>query len=338
MKRNMFVVAFAAILISPLFAQGQQQNPLYLQYIAQWRDVVVANQQNYGIPASITMAQALLESAAGTSELAINAKNHFGIKCTSEWTGETYLKDDDKKDDCFRVYNDAKESFDDHSAFLHRARYQPLFEIAVEDYAGWANGLKKCGYATDAKYPQKLVKLIEDYRLDLLADKDWSPASNGGSNATQRPVVVKKTEPIAVISSNPEPEYVESLSAKEERQLFLLTHKTMKYNGVKYVVALEGDTYPNVAFRLNITERSLREWNDALDRTLHAGDRIYLAKKKPQALPEKALVWVAPGESLWEICQREAVQMKKVQECNGFLPSIRIFKTRQQILLAKPKK
>ena len=170
--------------------------------------------------------------------------------------------------------------------------------------------MKKCGYATDSKYPQKLVKIIEDYRLDLLADKDWSPASNGGSNAAQRPVVVKKTEPIAVITSNPEPEYIEPLSAKEEKQLFLLTHKTMKYNGVKYVVALEGDTYSNVAYRLCITERSLREWNDALGRTLQPGDRIYLGMKKPKALPEKSIIWVTPGESLWEICQREAVQLK----------------------------
>lgn len=319
-----------------VLAQGQ--NAQYLQYIATWRDVAVGNQHTFGIPASIIMAQALLESAAGTSELATRANNHFGIKCTSDWTGKTYLKDDDKKDDCFRVYPDASESFDDHARFLQRSRYQPLFEIAVEDYAAWAHGLKRCGYATDPNYPQKLIKLIEDYRLDLLADKDWTPASNGGQSASKRAVVVTTKEPIRVITSNPEPEYVEPLTAREEKKLFLLTHKPQKCNGVKYVVAAKGDTYATIAFSMNVPERQLREWNDALGRTLQPGERVYLANKKTQAPKARAMVWVTPGDTLWALCQREGVQLGKVQKYNGFDPSVRVLKTRQQIHLRKPKK
>ena len=324
---------------SCMFLTAQNLNERYLQYIATWRDVAVGNQDSFGIPASIIMAQALLESAAGTSELATQANNHFGIKCTSDWTGETYLKDDDRKNDCFRVYGDASESFDDHARFLQRARYQSLFEIAPEDYAAWAEGLKRCGYATDSKYPQKLIKLIEDYRLDLLTDAGWTPACNDGARpAAPRAVVVKKTEPIRVISSNPEPEYVEPLTAREEKKLFLLTHKTQKCNGVKYVVALPGDTYATIAFSLNITERTLREWNDALGRNLRPGERVYLAKKKAQAPKAKTRMWVTPGETLWDICQREGVQVQKVREYNGFDASIRVLRTRQQIYLRKPPK
>ena len=132
MKKTTILFLLMSAFCVQAHAQSSQ-NQQYLQYIAQWRDVVVDNQKRFGIPASIIMAQALLESAAGTSELATQANNHFGIKCTSDWTGKTYLKDDDKKDDCFRVYKNASQSFDDHAAFLQRSRYQPLFEIAIED-------------------------------------------------------------------------------------------------------------------------------------------------------------------------------------------------------------
>ena len=116
--------------------QAQQQNRTYLAYIEEWREVAVANQRDYGVPASIILAQGLLESAAGTSELAKNANNHFGIKCTSDWLGGNYYYDDDSKGECFRTYNDAGESYKDHSLFLQRPRYQTCFEIAVEDYSG----------------------------------------------------------------------------------------------------------------------------------------------------------------------------------------------------------
>ena len=338
MKKSTFVICFLCAFFLEAHAQSTQSQQ-YLQYIAQWRDVVVDNQKRYGIPAPIIMAQALLESAAGTSELATQANNHFGIKCTSDWTGKTYLKDDDKKDDCFRVYKNASQSFDDHAVFLQRSRYQPLYEIAIEDYEGWAYGLKKCGYATDPQYPQKLIKLIQDYHLDRLTDKNWETVCNTGTNpSTNRPVVVKRNEPIAIFTSNPEPEYVEPLTAREEKKLFLLTHKKQRCNGVRYVIAKEGDTYASVAFCLNIRERDLREYNDALGRALQPGDRIYLAKKKTQAPKEKTLMWVTPGETLWEVCQREGVQLKKVQQYNNFDPSIRILKTRQAIYLRKPKK
>jgi len=134
-------------------------------YILRYKTIAVQEMEQYGIPASITLSQALLESGNGNSRLAQEANNHFGIKCTSTWQGRTVLKDDDRRDDCFRVYNNPEESFRDHSEFLLRKRYAPLFELDKNDYKGWAHGLKKAGYATNPRYAELLINLIERYEL-----------------------------------------------------------------------------------------------------------------------------------------------------------------------------
>jgi hypothetical protein len=141
-------------------------------YIDRFKDIAVAEMNKYGIPASITLAQGLLESGNGNSTLAREANNHFGIKCTSEWKGKTILQDDDAKDDCFRVYKDPEESFRDHSEFLKRSRYAFLFQLDKNDFHGWANGLKQAGYATNPKYPELLISLIERYQLDNFDRKE----------------------------------------------------------------------------------------------------------------------------------------------------------------------
>ena len=125
-----------------------------------------------GIPASITLAQGILESGNGNSSLAREANNHFGIKCTTEWKGKTILKDDDEKDDCFRVYTSSEESFRDHSEFLKRKRYASLFELDKNDYKGWADGLKQAGYATNPRYAELLITLVERYDLDKYDRKE----------------------------------------------------------------------------------------------------------------------------------------------------------------------
>ncbi len=342
-----------AALACAMSLAAQHQNAAYLAYIQEWKNVAVENQKDYGIPASIIMAQALLESAAGTSELAMNANNHFGIKCNNDWMGGVYYYDDDSKGECFRQYPDASYSFKDHALFLQRPRYATCFEIAVEDYEGWARRLKECGYATDMNYAPKLIRLIETYRLDTLYNdgmsapavlNDTTALSNESvANDTvkvqpKRPLkatVVRRTEPIMVIHNDPEPEYVQPLTAREERDSFLLLHPKKKNNGVMYVVAREGDTYSNVAFRLNVRERDLRENNDALGRDLAVGDKIYLAPKK--TMGSEDYVWTRPGLSLWRLSQDEGVQLETIQKLNGLDPSIRVFRTRQRIYLRKVK-
>ena len=334
MKKS--VIIALAVMALPLMAQ--KQNQTYLDYIEQWKETAVQQQTDYGVPAAITMAQALLESSAGQSELALNARNHFGIKCTSDWFGGVYYYDDDSRGECFRQYADAYESFKDHSLFLKRPRYATCFEIAVEDYEGWAHRLKACGYATDPGYASKLIKIIEDYRLDTLAA---TPELFGKKEPEpQKPLkaeVVHQTEPIKVFTQEPEPPYVAPISAREEKKTFLLTHPVKRCNGIKYVDAREGDTYANIAFRLNVRERQLREWNDALGRDLAVGDRVFMSAKKKKVPAEKTILWVHPGESLWEICQREGIQIAQVQKLNGFPVDLRTFRTRQQIYLNKVK-
>ena len=340
MRKTIFFVALS--LVMNLAAQNKSE--AYLAYIAQWKETALQNQADYGIPASIIMAQALLESAAGTSELAVNAKNHFGIKCTNDWMGGVYYYDDDSKGECFRQYGDAAMSFKDHALFLKRPRYATCFEIAIEDYEGWAHRLKECGYATDINYAPKLIKLIETYRLDSLEgfgsqDSGFrNQKSNEVKPAQKRPLkatVVHAAEPIMVIHNDPEPEYVAPKTARQERDSFLLEHPKKKKNGVNYVVAREGDTYANVAFRLNVRERELRENNDALGRDLAVGDKIYLAPKKTSSSEE--FVWTRPGLSLWRLSQDEGVQVEAIQKLNELDPSVRVFRTRQKIYLQKIK-
>ena len=206
--------------------------------------------------------------------------------------------------------------------------------MAVTDYTGWAKGLKDCGYATDPAYPQKLIRIIEEYGLNNL-----SSAIADRQSVSKDNVVVAVVNPaIGTFISDPEEEYVRPLSAKEEKEDFYARHGRGKCNGVKYTVAREGDTYASIAFSLNITERSLREINDALGRTLKEGDRIYLSKKKKQAVKDHVRVWVKPGDKVWDLIQRECITDAAFRELNGLPIDIRIFQTRQQVLLRKEKK
>ncbi|MBR1929180.1 MAG: glucosaminidase domain-containing protein [Paludibacteraceae bacterium] len=162
MKRLTYFILLSLV---PMIISAQATNELYRKYIEQYKKEAQNQQKKHGIPASITLAQGLLESAAGRSELATKANNHFGVKCTSDWKGESYRHDDETKQECFRKYKHAEESYEDHSLFLLRPRYKELFDLKITDYKGWAHGLKKCGYATDPGYAGKLIKIIEDYGL-----------------------------------------------------------------------------------------------------------------------------------------------------------------------------
>jgi len=166
-KRYVLLISSLCFVIR-IYAQ-QEMDSNYLSYIERYKDIVLEQEATYNIPAAITMAQALLESSAGKSELATEANNHFGIKCTSDWQWETYSHDDDAQAECFRKYYAAEDSFIDHSLFLkNRKRYASLFSLSKKDYKGWAQGLRQCGYATDPNYPQKIIRLIERYELQKL--------------------------------------------------------------------------------------------------------------------------------------------------------------------------
>lgn len=168
MRNWLVVLFFLALLPLPGFGQETEKNvsPEVTAYIEKYYKTAIREMYQYRIPASITLAQGILESGCGMSDLATIANNHFGIKCTSDYTGDTFLKDDDKKDDCFRVYLDAESSYRDHSLFLvNRPRYSFLFTYYIKDYRAWAIGLKRAGYATNPNYPQLLIDVIEANKL-----------------------------------------------------------------------------------------------------------------------------------------------------------------------------
>lgn len=177
-------------------AMAQVQNPDYLTYISKYKKAAVDQQIAHKIPACITLAQGILESGAGRSELAVEANNHFGIKCHSDWTGDSIHRDDDKQGECFRKYDDPAQSYEDHSRFLGRARYKSLFDLDIRDYKGWARGLKTCGYATDPNYATKLIKIIEDYNLVAVTDAVLIAAENEQNEAekaeTEKGAAVEK--------------------------------------------------------------------------------------------------------------------------------------------------
>jgi LysM repeat protein len=172
-----------------LQAQTLRRNSTYDAYIQRYKEVAIREMKQYRIPASITLAQGLLESGAGQSELARRSNNHFGIKCADNWTGRRVYHDDDARGECFRAYSDPKESYADHSRFLrNRSRYASLFQLKLTDYKGWANGLKAAGYATDPRYATRLINLIETYELyrydtgstGIEADYDYTPYTSNG--------------------------------------------------------------------------------------------------------------------------------------------------------------
>ena len=161
------LVLFLLLFSFQLSAQNMTRN----EYIDKYKDEAIYQMKKYKIPASITLAQGILESGDGNSELAKKSNNHFGIKCHSDWKGERVYHDDDKKDECFRKYNKVRDSYDDHSEFLLRPRYAALFEYALTDYKSWAKGLKKAGYATNPNYAKHLIKIIEENELHKLDDE-----------------------------------------------------------------------------------------------------------------------------------------------------------------------
>lgn len=164
---------YLSFLLIYSFVSISQNNEKVIQYIKNYSHFAVIEMYKYKIPASITLAQAIIESGAGTSELAINANNHFGIKCHADWEGMNYIQDDDETTECFRKYFSVEESYRDHSLFIvSRPRYNELFNLPIYDYKAWCYGLKNCGYATQPEYPEKLIKIIEQYQLYKL-DHLW---------------------------------------------------------------------------------------------------------------------------------------------------------------------
>lgn len=293
-------------------AYAQSINAAYQAYIEQYRHIAIEQQRKYGIPASITMAQAILESAAGKSELATKANNHFGIKCTSDWEGKNYYIDDDRPNECFRKYAEVSDSYEDHSLFLKRKRYESLFALSLGDYKNWAYGLKTCGYATDPKYPEKLIRIIELYDLNKLTF-DKSLVKSGAID--EEKLLIEDEFEIAFADQEQVEDY--PMPPMEDLQLFH-NLRSGRRNGVRYIVAGPYDTFASLAQYLNMYERTLRKYNDALDiRELKEGDIVYIYAKKNRAERRYPYCYFRKGDSAWEIAQKYGIKLKSLYKING---------------------
>lgn len=279
--KKLALFVFLLFLLLPAAYSQNYKNKLYLDYIDKYKDEAVNQQKRYKIPASITLAQGLLESGAGRSELARKSNNHFGIKCHSVWRGDKVFHDDDEKGECFRKYDDPMDSYEDHSLFLTtRARYAPLFDLKITDYRGWAVGLKKCGYATDKAYASKLIDIIETYEL-----YKYDVVKEG-----------KKTR-----------------SKKQE----LVPHTPYISSGLLYVEAREGETLLDIAKEFGIKVKKLAAYNEIpREYPLYDGMVIYLQEKNRYADPKYSEHTVAAGESMYSISQRYGMKLSSLYKLN----------------------
>ena len=284
---NFRLFSCMAFLLACVLAVQAQRNMSREEYIDTYKELAMQEMVEYGIPASITLAQGILESGNGNSTLARKANNHFGIKC-HDWEGKSVRHDDDKKNECFRKYSSVEESYRDHSEFLkNRSRYAELFTYNVDDYKAWAKGLKSAGYATSPTYSKALIKLIEDHQLYeydryVIANKDANWKHNE----------VAKTE-------------------------YAGNRKVLFNNRVKYVLAKEGDTYESLAAELDLLDWQLPKYNETTMLTgLKEGDMVYLQPKRRKASVEHKTHLMDDGDNLYAISQQYAIRLESLKKRN----------------------
>jgi len=298
MKTYLFILFLAC----PLLVFSQTRAEIFNAYIDNFSEIAVRQQQRHGIPASIILAQGLLESGAGRSRLAVEANNHFGIKCHG-WTGATIYHDDDEENECFRKYNNAIYSFEDHSAFLTgRQRYAFLFELEPTDFRAWAHGLRKAGYATNPRYAYKLIAIIEEfqlYRFDTMAATDVAQAK----------------------PSQPQPEVTVERQRRNRTPLSSISayspHEVMRVNGVRFVVARAGDTFGSIADQFGLRELQVLTFNEMPDGARpEVGQRVFLDRKKRRAPRGFDSHVIRSGESLYSISQHYGIRLIRIFELN----------------------
>ena len=290
------------VLMTVLLSIGAAKNPK-LDYIDKYSDIAIKEMKRTGVPASITLAQGILESNAGQSVLATKGNNHFGIKCHNDWKGKTMKMDDNAPKECFRVYPNAEASFRDHSDFLRsRDRYKSLFELKQTDYKGWARGLKKAGYATDPGYADKLITLIEDYELYRF-DK--------GVKVSVKPPLEIEEPKVVQLEPRPGMKYQESVT-------FSTARKVYSQNGVPFVYSEAGETYASIAASNGLFLKELLKFNDhEQELALEPGTMIYLARKKAQGpVGVNKYVVEKDGETLRDIAQRFGIRYAALQKLN----------------------
>lgn len=331
MKRISHILFTALCLVLAAVCVAKEDKTPQQTYIEKYAPLAVEEMYRSGVPASITLAQGLLESRYGLSELVVKGNNHFGIKCHN-WAGHKMFHDDDKKSECFRKYDSAEESFRDHSDFLrYRDRYKFLFDLEPTDYKGWAYGLKQAGYATDVAYPEKLIRLIEEYSLH---EYDVKPSATSEPESFSEMKEDKKEErkkkKAASKAARKEKTLPQSPNQIERVTLFTgpgreifrfnLSRQMYSHNGVPFVYSAEGETYQSIAESYDLFLREILRYNDLTEaEELAPGTVVYVQAKKNRALGGLEMHVVdVDGETLRDISQRYAVKLDKLCRMNGF--------------------
>lgn len=281
-------------------------------YISMFSEYAIRDMHKTGVPASITLAQGMLESEFGNSSLAKEANNHFGIKCHKEWFGPTFIMDDDEKNECFRKYNSVYDSYDDHSNFLRtRQRYADLFTLELTDYKGWAKGLKKAGYATNPQYADKLIELIERYQLDDF-DKVTASKINEGYVWNSKNKNSNKQNPERDI-----PLFSESTIEINNSEI------QMSGNQVPFILAKEGDTYLKIATQSDLRLWQMIKYNDSQkDHPLKKGEVVYLKPKRSKGTEDEHIL--QEDETIWSVSQKYAIRLDKLYKRNGIEPGKKV--------------
>ena len=291
MKKKLLILFTFHFTFLTSFAQ-MQWNQAYQQYVNQYKDIAIEQMIRWKIPASITLAQGLFESGAGKSRLAVKGNNHFGIKCNG-WSGRTIREDDDARNECFRAYDSAYESYEDHSRFLANSkRYASLFNLKTTDYRGWAKGLKAAGYATNPQYASKLIEIIQLYKLyeyDKATDYDK--------------FMIEHT--------------------KDHRVNGQALHPIKIFNKNYYIIARKGDTFQTIGEEVGISYRKLAKYNERNKRDrLTEGEIVWLKKKQKKAPKDYKgrLHYVRQGESMYTIAQKYGIRLKNLYKMNHMSP------------------
>ncbi|MDR0694335.1 MAG: glucosaminidase domain-containing protein [Prevotellaceae bacterium] len=296
MKYGWFLIIL--LFSAPLATTAQTTAPAITrtEYIALYKDLAVRQMKETGIPASIILAQGCLESGNGNSRLALEANNHFGIKCHRSWAGERIYHDDDERQECFRKYPSPEGSFRDHSDFLrYRDRYKFLFDLEPTDYKAWAYGLKKAGYATNPQYAERLIKIIEENQLYVY--------DTGVAIEVPAPSVIEA------------PKLAETPLRK--RAVINISREVYERNGVQYILARTNDTYAKIAVEYDIQLRRILLFNDAAANTaLQKGQVVYIEAKKRKAAKLQPVHIADKGETLWQISQHYAVKLSSLRKFN----------------------
>lgn len=296
-----FLLAIAAfMLLLPADTKTAREN-----YIAKYSSIAISEMERSGVPASITLAQGLLESSAGQSRLAVEGNNHFGIKCGGNWKNKKMYEDDDAAHECFRVYPTVEASFRDHSDFLrYQNRYKSLFDLEPGDYEGWAKGLKAAGYATDPGYANKLINLIKEYELYRF-DK-------GVEVPEETPLEIEK--PVLLPSAPTKTQkYNEKVNISLSRAVY-------EQNGVPFVYSIEGETYASIAGAYGLFDKEILKYNDLKSsEPLEPGTVVYIQAKKKYAGEGMEMLIIGPDDnmSLRHISQRYAVRMSSIMKINA---------------------